>query len=268
MLEIKPITEKPAAHDYVFVFTGRDVVVSLMRPPEQIWSRQEVVEVFGEVAVGEPLGYWSGQPCYVVEIAHEHVNALEHVTGGLLSLFGRISDAAFAAYGRALQMLSWRRDHRFCGRCGGDTLPSDGGRALACPDCGHSAYPRLNPCVIVAVGRGDELLLAEAAGRATGFHSTLAGFIEPGESAEEAVVREVQEEVGLVVDNVRYFQSQPWPFPSQLMLGFFADYAGGEIVVDPEEIAQAGWYRKGQTPRIPPPSSIAGQLIAHFFASA
>ncbi len=267
MLEIKPIAEPPAPEDYLLVFIGSDVVVSMQRPPEQIWLRHQAEEAFGELEAGEPLGYWLGQPCYALEISLDHLNALEHISGGLLTLFGRVSDAVFATYGRALQMLSWRRDHRFCGRCGGFTQPSDAGKALACAACGLSSYPRLNPCVIVAVGRGDELLLAEAAGRASGFHSTLAGFIEPGETAEEAVRREVYEEVGLSVTNVRYFHSQPWPFPSQLMLGFFADYAGGEIVVDPEEIAHAAWYRRGETPRVPPPASIAGQLITQFYAS-
>ena len=267
MLEIKTIVESPATDDYVFVFAKDDAVVSLRRPPDQFWHRHEAEQAFGEVGVGAPLGYWGGRPSYVVEGDSQNLNAMEHLSGNLYSLFGRVPDAVFAAYGRALQMLSWERDHKFCGRCAATTNPTDGGKALACRACGHTAYPRLNPCVIVAVGRGDQLLLATAAGRATGFHSTLAGFIEPGESAEQAVVREVQEEVGIVVANVSYFTSQPWPFPSQLMLGFFADYADGEIAIDPAEIAHADWYGRDDLPTVPPPQSIAGQLIHQFFAT-
>ena len=267
MLDIKPIVEAPGAEDYLCLFVGSEVVVSLRRSPEDIWMRHEAESIFGTQAVGEPMGYWCGRPCYALEVDQQQINAMEHTKGHLLTLFGRVSDAAFATYGRALQMLSWRRDHQFCGRCGSATEAADAGKALACGACGLTAYPRLHPCVIVAVGRGDELLLAEAAGGRTGFHSTLAGFIEPGETAEEAVIREVREEVGLTVSNVRYFQSQPWPFPSQLMLGFFADYVAGEITVEPSEIARAGWYRRGHEPRVPPPASIAGQLINHFYAS-
>ena len=266
MLEIQQISGLARPDDRVFIFSEGQAVVSLRRGPAEIWSRAEAEASFSQVSTGLPLGVWQGWPCYAIEVAADRINALEHMAGSLYTLFGRVPDAVFAAYGRAAQMLTWQRDHKFCGRCGGQKSPADEGRALSCEACGHSAYPRLNPCVIVAVGRGDELLLAEAAGRSLGFHSTLAGFIEPGETAEEAVVREVAEEVGLQVDNVRYFRSQPWPFPSQLMLGFFADYVSGDIVVDPSEIARAGWYRQGDTPTIPPPMSIAGQLISHFFA--
>jgi len=265
MLEIKTVDETPSDEDYVFIFVKENAVVSLRRPPDQFWLRREVEHTFGKIGVGAPLGYWAGRPSYVVEVDSQDLDAMEHLSGSLYSLFGRVPDAVFAAYGRALQMLSWERDHKFCGRCSATTAPTDGGKALACTACGHSAYPRLNPCVIVAVGKGEQLLLATAAGRATGFHSTLAGFIEPGESAEQAVTREVQEEVGIGVTNVRYFTSQPWPFPSQLMLGFFADYAEGDIVIDPLEIAHADWYGRNDLPTIPPPQSIAGQLIQRFF---
>ena len=154
MLEIKPIVEAPGADDYLCLFAGSEVVVSLRRPPEDIWLRHEAESAFGAGAAGEPLGYWCGRPCYALEVDQQLINAMEHTKGHLLTLFGRVSDAAFATYGRAQQMLSWRRDHRFCGRCGGTTEAADAGKALACGACGLTAYPRLHPCVIVAVGRG------------------------------------------------------------------------------------------------------------------
>jgi NAD+ diphosphatase len=135
---------------------------------------------------------------------------------------------------------------------------------MRCEPCGTLNYPRIAPCVIVLVTRGEELLLARNVNFPRPMYSTLAGFIEAGESVEETLVREVREEVGVDVCNLRYFQSQSWPFPNQLMLGFFADYAGGEIVCDPTEIADARWFHHRELPMIPPAASVSGQLIRHY----
>ena len=135
---------------------------------------------------------------------------------------------------------------------------------MACPACHASYYPRINPCMIVLVTRGEELLLARAQRFSTPMYSTLAGFVEAGESVEETLVREVREEVGVDVRNARYFGSQPWPFPSNLMLGFHAEYAGGDIVVQEEEIADARFFHYSQLPMIPPRGSIAHALIQDF----
>ena len=265
MLEIMPVTGEPSANDLLLAFAGRDVVVSLRRSPEEFWTRAELEQAVGPPVQSVGIGVWAGRPCFAVQINRDRIDPMQHLSGSLFTLLGRVSDAAFSAYGRGFQMLSWQRDHQFCGRCGSGTQLTDGARAMACTDCGFSCYPRVSPCVIVAVTRGEELLLAAAVGRRANFYSTLAGFIEPGESAEAAVAREVREEVGIEVDNIRYFQSQPWPFPSQLMLGFFADYAGGEFVLDPEEIEDAGWFTQDNMPPVPPSASISGQLIRGFF---
>ena len=135
---------------------------------------------------------------------------------------------------------------------------------MRCNPCGTINYPRIAPCIIVLVTRGEELLLARNANFPRPMYSTLAGFIEAGETAEETLVREVREEVGVEVRNVEYFQSQSWPFPNQLMLGFFAEYAGGDIVCDPTEIADASWFHYSDLPMIPPSSSVSGQLIQHY----
>jgi NAD+ diphosphatase len=265
MLEIVDSVAEPGADDRCFAFTGRNAVVSLLRPPEEPWAREDLEADFGVPLVQVPIGIWGGKACFAVEVANDRIDPLRHIEGSLFTLLGRVSDGVFSAYGRAMQMLSWRNDHQFCGRCGQQTRLADSGKALACTSCEHSCYPRLSPCVIVAVTRGDRLLLAAAKGRRAAFYSTLAGFIEPGESAEEAVLREVREEVGIAVNNVRYFCSQPWPFPSQLMLGFYADYAGGDFVLAPNEIEDAGWYSRDELPPIPPRASISGQLIHGFF---
>jgi NAD+ diphosphatase len=169
--------------------------------------------------------------------------------------------------GRANQLLYWHRTHVYCGQCGRETEDKADERAKICPDCGHVSYPRLSPAVIVAIVRGNRILLARNRRFKGSFYSVLAGFVEPGESLEECIRREIREEVGLRVKNIRYFGSQPWPFPDSLMIGFIADYAAGEIRVDGSEILDAGWFSKNRLPGIPPKISIARQLIDWFSQS-
>ncbi|WP_165856965.1 NAD(+) diphosphatase [Marinobacter sp. JSM 1782161] len=166
----------------------------------------------------------------------------------------------------ACQVLQWQRDHRFCGRCGGETRMHARERAKWCDHCEIPFYPRLAPCVIVLIRDGERLFLARSSRHTHGFYSLIAGFIEPGESAEEAVRREVMEETGLTINNVRYQASQPWPFPHQLMLGFFADYAGGELRLQEDELATADWFHPDELPPVPPPGTIAGRLIERALA--
>jgi NAD+ diphosphatase len=185
----------------------------------------------------------------------------------LRSLFGRIDDEHFAIAGRASQVLTWDRTHRFCGQCGTSTVPLDSERARRCPACGLTAYPRISPCVIVLITRGAEVLLARGRSFPSGRYSTPAGFVELGETLEETVVREVREEVGVEVEDIRYFGSQPWPFPHQIMVGFTCTWKSGEIRIDPEEIADARWFTRDAMPQIPPPLSIARRLInSYLFA--
>jgi len=180
---------------------------------------------------------------------------------GLRSIYGAVDDQLFALAGRAVQLLDWRRNHRFCGRCGTRTELVDGDRATRCPNCGLFNYPRLSPAVIMAVERGNTILLAHGVNFQSGMYSCVAGFVEPGESLEEAVAREVREETGIEVENIRYFGSQPWPFPNSLMIGFNATYAGGEIVLEDAEIGDANWFTADAMPPLPGKISIARRLI-------
>lgn len=180
----------------------------------------------------------------------------------LMRLFAQVDERLWAAAGRAVQLVDWNRNHRFCGRCGTPTEVAPGERARRCPNCGLHAFPRLAPAIITLVQRGDgRALLARNANWPTAMYSCLAGFVEPGESVEDAVRREVREEVGIELSDLRYFGSQPWPFPHSLMLGFHARYAGGEITVDGDEIAEARWFSPADLPEIPGPISIARKLI-------
>jgi NAD+ diphosphatase len=181
---------------------------------------------------------------------------------GLRPLFGKLDDTTLAIAGRAFQIADWARTHQYCGVCGRPTARIPGERAMKC-ECGHVFYPRIAPAMMVLVKRGDSILLARSAlVPAGGRMSALAGFLEPGESAEDAVHREVREEVGLEVKDLRYFGSQSWPFPGSLMIAFTAEYAAGDIVCDTHEIAEARWFGpQDPLPELSPPQSISRALI-------
>lgn len=180
---------------------------------------------------------------------------------GLRALYAEMEAGRFALAGKAFQLLGWVRTHRFCGGCGDALRPHAVELARECGGCGSLVYPRLNPAVIVLVSRGDEVLLSRSPHFQPGMYSCQAGFVGPGESLEEAVRREVREEVGVELADVRYFGSQPWPFPNSLMIGFTARWAGGEVVRDPGEIEDVRWWRLSDMPRLPGRLSIARSLI-------
>jgi len=163
--------------------------------------------------------------------------------------------------------VDWDQNRRFCGKCGGPTEDKVDERAKYCARCDLINYPRLSPAVIVAILKGDQILLARNKRFRMSMYSVLAGFVEPGETLEACVEREVHEEVGIAVKNIRYFGSQPWPFPNSLMIGFVAEYAGGQITIDDREIAEAGWFSRSNLPQIPSSISIARRLIDWFVGS-
>lgn len=179
----------------------------------------------------------------------------------LRDLLGVIQDNAFQLAGKALQFANWHNTHKYCGQCGGVTVAADENRSRLCKPCDLHFYPRLSPCVIGLIYDGSRCLLARNVRHPAGKFSTIAGFIEPGETIEEAFAREVKEEVGVDIKNIRYAFSQPWPFPGQLMLGLYAEYAGGEIQVDNIEIVEAGWFDIDNLPQTPSESTISGLLI-------
>jgi NAD+ diphosphatase len=176
-------------------------------------------------------------------------------------------EALMGLAGRAAMLLEWDRAHRFCGVCGTPTEVQAHERSRKCPACGHAAYPRLSPAMMVLVWRGRQLLLARSPHYVAGMFSALAGFVEPGESLEECVHREVAEEVGVQVRGLRYYGSQSWPFPHSLMVAYTAEWVGGEIVPQEDEIEAAGWFDIDALPGIPPRFSIAGHLIRDTVAS-
>jgi NAD+ diphosphatase len=216
------------------------------------------------------LGRLDERPCYAVAL--EEGDAPDGLTSvGLRELFARLEDERVVSMAaRASQTLDWWFGHAYCGRCGGATEPHETEMARACKACGTLHFPRISPAVITLVHRGDgQVLLAHDRRFRPGFFALLAGFVEPGETLEEAVAREVREEVGLEVEDVRYFGSQAWPFPSQLMVGFFARYRSGEIRVQEEELTEAHWFPLDRLPAEddrPGTFSIAGRLIERYLA--
>ncbi len=210
-----------------------------------------------------PVGLLSGRYVRATWMEPTSTPIAGHIFRNLRALFGSLEDSLLAVAGRALKIVEWARTHRFCGSCGTPTIPVVGERCMRCPACGHVAYPRISPAMMVLIQRGDSLLLARHLNSPTGFFTALAGFLEAGESIEDAIHREVMEEVGLQVRDLRYFGSQPWPFPHSLMLAFTAQYAGGDITVDRSEIAEAHWFGPNDDlPPMPPLGlSIAGHLI-------
>ena len=251
---------------YWFAFKGSDLLVDTSSGRVSV---PLVADAGSSPIQGEQplfLGRLNGAPCFAVALGSQGTDGTALAQRGLRSLFGELDDALFAVALRAAHLLRWDATHRFCGRCGTSTVDHADERAKHCPACGLVAYPRISPAVIVAVRRGDRLLLARNARRSGRMFSILAGFVEVGETLEEAVQREVREEVGIEVRNVCYFGSQPWPFPDSLMLGFTAEHAAGEIRMDPSEIAEADWFRVDEFPEIPGRISISRALIDAFVA--
>lgn len=212
------------------------------------------------------MGSVNGIACRVLAVPAQTEAPAGWSFEGVRGLFALISDSFFSAAARALEIAGWDRSHRFCGSCGSPTALKRGERALECTACGHLSYPRISPAVIVAVVRDSRILLARARRFPPDMYSVLAGFVEPGETLEECVAREVKEETGIEVRNLRYFASQPWPFPHSLMIAFTAEWAAGEITPDPAEIVDARWFTADTFPRLPDPITVARRLIDWFAA--
>jgi NAD+ diphosphatase len=213
------------------------------------------------------IGHFDGEPVYVQTLRDAQALDVEGAQWQTLRQFMLADDAdVFQMLGYAAQIITWAREHRFCGSCGQPARQVPGERAMYCPHCDLRAYPRISPSMIVLITRGDEVLLARSPRFVTGVYSTLAGFAEPGESAEDCVRREVMEEVQVTVRNIQYKGSQCWPFPHSMMLGFHAEYASGEIVPQADEIEDAQWFSIHDLPPLPASRSIARYLIDLYLA--
>jgi NAD+ diphosphatase len=262
-----------------FVFRGSELLVEmgpLERPSDDLrvrarpaWARlpygsalQKNHNWLGcDLARSLYLGVLRGTQCWAAELPKDSPPPAGMSWEGLRTLFTVLEDAHFALAGRALQLIDWDRTHQFCGRCGARTEPHPTERVRVCPECKLSAYPRVAPAVMALIKREKQLLLARSPHFPPGMYSALAGFVEPGESLEQCLAREIHEEVGVQISNTRYFASQSWPFPHSLMIAFVCDWVSGEITPQAGEIEEANWFEVLQLPKLPSKISVARKLI-------
>lgn len=248
-----------------FVFHRGQLLLRALDPaePARALAREPVVAKTVPAERLHPVGIWNGHYCQAAWTDTDALPDDGHAWHPLRSLFGIVDDGFVALAGRAGQIAEWARTHRHCGVCAAPMQRAAGERAYRCPACGYTAYPQICPAMMVLIRKGEQVLLASHANGATTRYTALAGFLEAGESIEEAVHREVYEEVGLRVHRLEYFSSQSWPFPNSLMIAFTARYLSGEIRTDPAEIADARWFGPGDPwPETPHHVSIASALLA------
>lgn len=210
------------------------------------------------------IGRWQGKPLRAVTVERGAELPSSYVAEPFNSVEERLDDRIMTLGGIGQQVIHWERQSRFCSRCGAPTEALASSWGKCCSSCGCEHFPHIHPCAIVLVRRGDEFLLTRKPGWVEGRYGLVAGFLDFGESLEECARREVMEETGIAITNIRYVGSQNWPFPSQLMAGFTADYAGGEIRVDHTELEDARWFCSAALPHLPPRRSIARWIIDHF----
>lgn len=207
------------------------------------------------------LGLYGDKHCYAAEVDEREPLPEGWSVTGLREAFGLFEETLAALSGRAYQLIDWDRNDRYCSRCGTPMVLRADERSKTCPQCHYTTYPPVSPAIMILITRGNEMLLARKSSFAPGRYSALAGFVEPGETLEATVARESYEEVGVQVRDIRYFGSQPWPFPHSLMVAFTGEHAGGEVRPDGVEIEEARWFRYDQLPQLPPPISISRRLI-------
>ncbi len=246
---------------YWFVFCSNKLLIVNTENGGKIPIYSELAELSLVLTVPLYLGKFYNQPAYCIGVDDNTQTPSGMSFVDLRSTFGVLDEDSFLLASKAVQVVAWEQTHRYCGKCGSSTQDLSGERAKVCPECGFISYPRICPAVITAVFKENKILLAHARSFKGDMHSLIAGFVEAGETLEEAVEREIMEEIGIKVKNVEYWGSQPWPYPNSLMLGFTAEYESGEINVDGIEISHADWYDVENLPELPPKVSIARKII-------
>ncbi len=251
-----------------FLFRENKLLIDLRGGGAAIPRQLDLAGHLPGLTAPQGLGRLNGAPAFAAALTNGAGMPAGMQFRSVRSLFGELSDDLYQAAGYAFQILDWHRRHHFCSRCGAPLQDKSDERARRCGHCDLTVYPRINPCIIVAVVKGDELLLVRRRGVAGGRYSVIAGYVEAGETLEACLRREVLEEAGIRVGRIAYFGSQPWPYSSSLMVAFTARYAGGDIRADGREISHAGWFRAHSLPPVPGWGSIAGRLIDWFVRQA
>ena len=255
---------EPADDAVCFVFRKSELLIAASGVDDALPRFADLQVAREKIVRANLIGWLDQQPAFAIELAEDVADLQPLEFRPLRGTFGVLNERTWMVAGLAAQVVEWDRTHQFCGRCGSPTDYVPNERGKRCPVCGLVAYPRVSPAVIILVERGDDVLLARGPHLAAGMYALIAGFVEAGESLEDAVRREIREEVGIEVGRIEYFGSQSWPFPHSLMVGFTAQYASGEIQIDANEIEDARWFSPDDMPRVPPPLSIARKLIDRY----
>jgi NAD+ diphosphatase len=261
-------THEPPAGDALWTpYRGSDLLVRMLEGKRARLLRTAELDELGLTIVrSQYLGTLDGAPCFTAELADGAPDVEGHRYGGLRQAYAWLDPEEFHVAGAGFQIQYWDRSHRFCAGCGGPIHLQKTERAKRCDACDRTFYPPVVPAMIVRVSRGDSILMTRQSRFPPGMYGLVAGFMEPGESLEGCIAREVLEETGITIRNIRYFGSQPWPFPHQIMIGFTAEHASGEIVVDTTELEEARWFERTSMPMLPPPLSIARKLVDDWLA--
>ncbi|MDI3288267.1 NAD(+) diphosphatase [Polyangium sp. 15x6] len=255
-----------------FAYRGDDLLVRLVDgdPPAPFPHDVPLLETLGALGLEpvrvQPLGWLDAVPCRSAELSPDAPVPPGFAYVSLRRLHGRIDPDFEVAAGTAFQVQYWDRTHQFCGICGAPLDLEIGRRSKRCTRCAHQHFPHVTPAIIVLIEDGPRILMTRQPRFPPGMYGLVAGFVEPGESLEDCVKRETREETGIEIDDIRYFGSQPWPFPHQIMIGFFARRSGGELVVDHGELEEAAWFDRGSLPKLPSSMSIARKLIDEWLA--
>lgn len=261
------LEESPTDFSWWFIFYKGKMLVKLNDNKNCIPCARSLKDLNIIPVRKQYLGTFDGHDCYSVEAVSDATPTEDMNYTDLRSLYELLEEDLFFLAGKAAQIVAWDQTHQYCGKCGAKTETMANERAKVCPNCGFTSYPRISPAVITAIIKDGKILLAHNNGFRGNMYSLIAGFVEPGETLEECVKREIMEEVGIKVKNMKYFASQSWPFPNSMMVGFTAEYESGEISVDGVEIGDAGWFEPSNLPSLPSKVSIARKIIDWYLES-
>lgn len=263
---VHPPEREKVHHEYCFAFMGRSLLLICENDSLRLPLKQDLDTLDVNIVGKQYLGEYTGDSCFSFELeddSFEHESVHFHE---LRKLKGILDDPIAALAARAVHVMEWDKKTQFCGACGTKTRQRTHERSKECPECGQLFFPKISPAIIVLIEKDDRILMARSPHFPEGLYGLIAGFVEPGESIEEAVVREVYEEVGIFIKDIEYFGSQPWPYPDSLMIGFIAKHSHGEICVDNVEIEAAGWFTHDEMPSVPGIDSISGRLVSYYLS--
>jgi len=256
-------SEITSSDAYLFLFDHDELLIRVNNGIAQIPLASDVQSFMSQPTITHSIGILHGHECFIATIGNDNLPE-DFSFAKVRPLYGQLEDDFFWFAGRASHIMNWMKNNKFCGCCGSPMHVFSLELAMECSQCGHLVYPRISPAIIVAVTRNNQILLAHSKRFAPNRYSVIAGFVEPGETLEECVRRELKEEVGVAVHNIQYFGSQPWPFPDSLMVAFTAQCSNEEITIDNQEITAAAWFSAGNLPDIPDKPSVGRQLIDWF----